>query len=75
MEPYVNPIGSFRTDYSEPKLCPRCMTNTLPIGYPGALSRTDNKTEICSPCGTQEGLEDWLDGGHRPQTAWAWPVR
>lgn len=66
----LNHIGNFREDTNQPLLCPRCGINALPTGYPGALSRTDNKTEICSPCGTQEGLEDWMDGGHKPQSSW-----
>lgn len=28
----------------------------LPGRYIGALSRIDNKTEICSPCGEEEAL-------------------
>jgi hypothetical protein len=27
----------------------------------GAISRRDNKTEICSACGTQEALEDFFN--------------
>jgi hypothetical protein len=41
-------------------LCPRCSgfipTNANPGKYPGALSRFDNATEICSDCGTEEAL-------------------
>jgi len=29
-------------------------------GYP-AISRKDNKTEICSDCGTAEALEDFAN--------------
>ena len=29
------------------------------IGYP-AISRKDNKTKICSNCGTKEALEDFI---------------
>ncbi len=39
---------------SKNKICPRCKKAI--IGYP-ALSRIDNKTEICSKCGTLEALE------------------
>lgn len=46
-------------DYSN-KICPRCLggipNNMLPGRYIGALSRIDNKTEICSPCGEEEAL-------------------
>lgn len=38
-------------------VCPRCKEEWT--GYP-ALSRVDNKTEICSPCGTVEGLDDYF---------------
>lgn len=36
--------------------CPRCHEDFT--GFP-ALSRTDNKTSICSDCGMQEGLNDF----------------
>ena len=39
------------------KVCPRCNT-TMNDTYPGATSRRDNKTEICSSCGTEEALID-----------------
>lgn len=29
--------------------------------YKGALSRRDNKTEICSDCGVMEALQDFAD--------------
>lgn len=54
--------------------CPRCfggIPNDLRRGqYPGALSRTDNKTYICSECGEMEAIEDWKMGGCRPQSDW-----
>ena len=44
-------------------MCPRCggyiPNNVTPGEYPGALSRTDNRTEICSNCGTAEALEQF----------------
>ena len=44
----------------EPKHCPRCWgwipNNETPGAHMGALSRIDNKTEICSACGTAESL-------------------
>jgi RNA polymerase subunit RPABC4/transcription elongation factor Spt4 len=53
--------------------CPRCLggiPNDEQRGqYIGAMSRTDNKTEICSPCGTGEAIEDWT-GGLTPQSRW-----
>lgn len=40
--------------------CPRCLgfipSNEFPGMYPGAISRVDNKTEICSDCGVEEAL-------------------
>jgi uncharacterized protein YbaR (Trm112 family) len=40
-------------------ICPRCKQETLdPIKHHNALSRKDNKTIICSDCGTMEALED-----------------
>ena len=48
--------------------CPTCdgfiPNNDTPGAYPGALSRRDNKTEVCSVCGVREALEDfyaWMD--------------
>lgn len=38
------------------KFCPRCKENPIPR-FP-ALSRRDNKTEICPSCGMQEAFED-----------------
>lgn len=41
-------------------VCPRCTgfipTNNAPGQYPGALSRFDNETEVCSDCGTEEAI-------------------
>jgi hypothetical protein len=49
--------------YNNFKICPRCMgyipNNYSPGEYPGAISRLDNKTEICSECGVQEAIEDF----------------
>lgn len=40
-------------------LCGRPIPNSEYAGqYPGALSRLDNKTEICSDCGVSEALGD-----------------
>lgn len=59
----------------EKHTCPRCLggiPNDLQKGeYVGAISRTDNKTEICSGCGTDEALEDFLGDGLMSQTEWA----
>ncbi len=59
--------------------CPRCRENylsTKPIR--NAISRRDNKTAICSSCGTQEAFEDsklihhWLEN---PTNKPYWDVR
>jgi predicted RNA-binding Zn-ribbon protein involved in translation (DUF1610 family) len=46
------------------KDCPKCgdhiPSNEHAGQYAGAISRRDNKTEICSGCGTKEALEDFL---------------
>jgi hypothetical protein len=60
-----------------PNICPRCKDNWIPCNerpgeYPGALSRADNETEICSACGEDEALKDFFDGGC--ETTDAWPV-
>lgn len=41
---------------TETKVCPRCEEPYR--GYP-ALSRRDNKTDICSNCGNEEALNDF----------------
>lgn len=55
-------------------ICPRCHgavpNNDSPGAYIGALSRTDNNTEICSPCGELEALEDYVHGSPMPQQDW-----
>lgn len=48
---------------NEPKpICPKCQgfipNNETPGAYPGALSREDNKTEICSECGVKEAFAE-----------------
>ena len=37
--------------------CPRCLKKWT--GFP-AIGRVDNETEICSPCGVEEGMEDFF---------------
>lgn len=41
--------------------CPRCKTE---FDHFPALSRVDNKTSICSPCGTAEAMWDWEHQHH-----------
>ena len=62
----------FREPPYNPEICPRCL-GFLPIGYPGALSRVDNETEICSDCGTDEAIGQYLDGYLAPIEKW--PVK
>lgn len=44
-------------------VCPRCggfiPNNETPGLFPGALSRLDNRTEVCSACGRAEALSQW----------------
>lgn len=42
--------------------CPRC--KNIIFGYP-AISRIDNKTEICSTCGLEEALESFISHTQR----------
>ena len=54
--------------------CPRCQNQQIPNDehagmYPGALSRTDDETEICSSCGTDEAMEQWRSA-LTPKSAW-----
>ena len=55
----------FLKDYE----CPRCggkiPNDVSPGAYPGALSRWDNETEICSDCGVEEAFLDWDAGEYR----------
>lgn len=54
------------------KTCPRCgQPNMKEKLATNALSRTDNKTFICDPCGTAEAVEDFTTG-LRPQTEWVY---
>ena len=54
--------------------CPRCggliPNNLQPGAYPGALSRVDNATEICSECGVGEALENFMTGKPMPMSEW-----
>ncbi len=42
------------------KICPNC--GRYMVGYP-AISRKDNKTEICSTCGLLEALDAYKKRG------------
>lgn len=53
-----------------PEKCPRCgggiPSDEREGEYPGALSRVDNETEICSKCGRAEGMWQFFGGGKVP---------
>lgn len=57
-------------------VCPRCggyiPNNETPGAYPGAISRSDNSTIVCSKCGTSEAMLQFA-GEHLP-TPDEWPV-
>lgn len=62
----TNPDGSLVGDNDKPEQfreCPRCThfipNDDTPGAYPGAISRLDNKTEICSSCGVEEALLEY----------------
>lgn len=52
------------TEKKNAPICPSCNgfipNNSHPGAYPGAISRKDNMTEICSSCGTEEALADFF---------------
>ena len=47
------------------KKCPICGN---PIGNYPALSRKDNKTEICSDCGQQEAIDAFIEYAVKKKT-------
>ena len=60
-------------------LCPRCERFSMrPNKVENALSRTTRGVNVeavyvCSPCGTDEGLQDYFEKGATPQSEW--PVK
>ena len=56
----------FKEAESQLPICPICEgyipNNERPGAYPGATSRYDNKTEICSACGTTEAVAPMILG-------------
>lgn len=70
-----HPAGRKRI-HEIPKICPRCVehnwipNNKNPGLYPGALSRTDNETEVCSACGEDEAMVWFQKGNCQPQSEW-----
>lgn len=58
-----------------PEVCPRCKFNWIPNNrtpgeYPGAISRADNETEICSDCGVDEAVMQFTEGRIIPVEEW-----
>jgi hypothetical protein len=55
-------------------VCPRCEgsipNNVMPGAYPGAISRIDNKTEVCSECGMEEAIFALIHISMWPLTQW-----
>lgn len=49
--------------------CPSC--GSLLPDYPGAVSRQDNKTEICSDCGMIEAFSDYAQSFKGPSAEYA----
>lgn len=70
-EPDWSDEVSWDAEDSSPR-CPICFgfipTNANPGAYPGALSRYDDATEICSGCGQAEGLSVLMSGSIDPDT-------
>ena len=52
---------------SKENKCPRC--DSAMITFP-ALSRRDNKTDICSDCGTAEAMEDYTQQPYDGKIYW-----
>jgi DNA-directed RNA polymerase subunit RPC12/RpoP len=59
--------------------CPRCHgfipNDETPGAYPGALSRTtrgehDTPVYVCSACGADEGMLQFMKGYCQPQSEW-----
>lgn len=56
------------TEPERPRACLRCMNTTV---NGTAVSRTDNKTKLCTQCETAEALED-MSGRLMPQEDWVY---
>lgn len=60
MNETANPATEDRKDSRFAGPCPRCSgpvpSAAMPGAYPGALSRYDNETYICSACGSEEAM-------------------
>ena len=52
-------------------VCPRCdMHRMRPVKVHNALSRTDNKSYICGPCGMDEALRNMKKQPLPPPNEW-----
>jgi hypothetical protein len=55
--------GKPKLNHNGHPICPLCdhlvPNDEKPGEYPGAISRRDNRTEICSDCGVVEAMEDF----------------
>lgn len=58
---------SYTTSEGTVVQCPRC--RAMITGFP-ALSRRDNKTKICSECGTLEAMEDFTGNYYKGEPYW-----
>jgi hypothetical protein len=62
-QPPAEKYVPYKETHMKFKQCPRCSgfipNNEQPGEYPGAISRLDNVTEICSACGGEEAMLDW----------------
>jgi hypothetical protein len=60
-------------DDAVPTTCPRCGSTF--DGPRGAVSRVDNSTKVCNPCGMAEAMWDWEHAGTEPLPPLDGPVR
>jgi len=60
-----SPVEYYEWFWTKAPECPSCggfiPNNENPGAYMGAISRKDNKTEICSACGTIEAIADFYE--------------
>jgi len=50
-----------KRDYRPFRPCPSCGEFIMhPVKVMNALSRRDNNTYVCSPCGVKEAMEDFV---------------
>lgn len=56
------------------ELCPRCCKYLLPVRHMGAISRSDNRTEVCQVCGTDEAMRNFHGLPAQPKEEWPVPL-